>query len=273
MREIVQIEEIKKIQLDLMKAVHIFCQENKLTYYLWGGSLLGAIRHNGYIPWDDDIDIAMPRKDYEYFCSNFNIDTYKVVSCGRDDEYFLPYAKAYDSRTLKEEVVCYRGKKRYGIDVDIFPIDTVGSYENVEKTKAKRTKLIKKLIKSNYKFQKSTSALRTLVRAGRGILYTFERKLGLLNSNKIANELNKMATSFNGESKDQMSYADPWRKVPFYMPQDWVDNIILHKFEDTQFCIMEKYDQVLSAYFGDYMTLPPEEQRITHHNFKIFYKE
>ena len=80
MREMT-IEQLKTCQLEIMSEIHNFCDKNGLKYSLWGGSLIGAARHNGYIPWDDDMDICMLRKDYEFFINNFNSDKFGVANC------------------------------------------------------------------------------------------------------------------------------------------------------------------------------------------------
>ena len=101
MREI-KFEELKNLQLDILLSVHDFCMKNGIEYSLAAGTLIGAIRHKGYIPWDDDIDISMPRPDYDKFICTFNQPNnyYQVIAMSNDREYGFPFAKVHDTRTF-----------------------------------------------------------------------------------------------------------------------------------------------------------------------------
>ena len=266
-------EELKSIELELMKEIHSFCVKNNIKYYLWGGTLLGAIRHDGFIPWDDDIDIAMPREDYTRFVNSFDSEKYGVKSCEKDVRYPYTFAKAYDKSTIKMECMSYSQSDPIGVDVDIFPIDIVKNYENVEKTLKKRKTKLKKWQLSLYKFQKTSSVLKFIKRSVMSILASFGRGLGFLKTNKLANEISQLGEKIQGDCQDYMSYADSNLKKPYFMKNEWCKNLVPHKFEDCEFFVMENYHDVLSTYFGNYMTLPPEDKRATHHNFKAYYKE
>ena len=129
--KIITSEELKAIQLDLLQKTADFCKENGIRYYLCGGTLLGAIRHKGYIPWDDDIDISMPRPDYDRFISMFNKpeNDYQVIDMSNNKKYGLPFAKVHDTRTFVDEL--QYTKDQFGVYIDIFPIDGVGEDEQV----------------------------------------------------------------------------------------------------------------------------------------------
>lgn len=125
-KEITKIDELKFISYNILKFVADFCEINNIKYYLFAGTLLGAIRHEGFIPWDDDIDIAIPRDDYEKFIIEFdrnNDVNYKVLSIENSNKYYLPYAKVIDNRTLLFE----DGKESMpiGVFIDIFPLDSI----------------------------------------------------------------------------------------------------------------------------------------------------
>ncbi len=126
-------DELRTIQLDLLQKTAEFCENNGLRYFLCGGTLIGAIRHKGFIPWDDDIDIAMPRPDYERFLKTFNRaeNYYQVASLGVNPAYEYAFAKVYDNRTIFKELH-YRGTT-YGVHIDLFPADGVKDATQVRK--------------------------------------------------------------------------------------------------------------------------------------------
>lgn len=123
-------ENIKLHLKEMLFWFHSFCEENEIRYYALGGTLLGALRHKGFIPWDDDVDIGVPRPDYEKLISLMknNSERYVLESPNDNaDDFFYPYAKLYDTRTTAVEHNKYKTKR--GIFLDIFPIDGIGNAE------------------------------------------------------------------------------------------------------------------------------------------------
>ena len=122
----INIEEIRKLQISILLYVHEFCKKNNIRYSLSGGTLLGAVRHKGYIPWDDDIDIMMPRPDYERFVNEFNENRkdveYKVICSYNDSQFFQPFAKVVNTKTFLKETY-KRPVAQMGVYIDVFPID------------------------------------------------------------------------------------------------------------------------------------------------------
>ena len=256
-------DDIKKVGLELLQVVHDFCVKNNIRYSLGFGTLLGAIRHNGYIPWDDDIDLIMPREDYERFLETFNVKGYYVVDCKRDKKYYLPFAKVCDANTIKKEAIGEFIKNDYGFNIDIFPMDYVESLEKYRELKQKEEKLIQKrelatiIIKRGNIFKRIAKFF---------ICLFISRK-----SNKYANLINN---TFNRKCEKNYFCVNAifYRARDYVFDNDIFDNFVSHKFEDKEFLITSKYDHFLSVCYGHYMNFPPVNERETHHLFKAYYK-
>lgn len=261
------ITEIKKIELDLLKEIHKFCEENGIKYYLWGGTLLGAIRHGGFIPWDDDIDIIMTREDFKTFVENFDTETAGVFSCETNSLHPFPHAKVFDKNTIKQEAIWYEGDYCIGIDVDIFLLDNVEDVDTMMKSCEKRYKIIDKMDFAKMLYNAGTTWIKRILLN----VYLF---LLRPNANKLCRQLNAMAQRYaSGKTENVMLYADANIKKPLVMSRALFANRILHKFEEYEFYIPEGYHEILTKCYGDYMTPPPEDKRITHHSYNVYKKE
>lgn len=266
MVEVNSSSELKSILLDIMVAIHDFCEKNRLTYFLWGGTLLGAVRHHGFIPWDDDIDIAMPRKDYQYFIKYFDTDKYSVYSCETNKLYPYFFAKAYDKRTLKREPIYTENDFEIGINVDIFPLDKVPHQNKLKYLEYKRSLKLKEWNISILNFDPITSPKKAL------------RNLAVLimhhKSNKLSRYINFISQSGKNKQPDKiMLFADSNLNNPLIMDISWFNNKTLQSFEQYKFYIPIGYDPLLHLCYGDYMTPPPKEKQITHHNYVAFWRE
>ena len=133
------LQDIQSFSLEILKVVDKFCKENNITYFLAYGTLLGAVRHKGFIPWDDDIDILLPRPDYERLLKTFNVPGFKVFDAS-DPNMLLPYSRICDTtRTLvKTTSPWYKGTIQSGMWIDLFPLDAVSDDPEEFKTQYKR---------------------------------------------------------------------------------------------------------------------------------------
>lgn len=267
------IEEIKKKQLQILKYVHRFCCDNKIKYFLSGGTLLGSIRHKGYIPWDDDIDIMMLREDYEIFCSTFNeksnekkieLFTYKNIN-----NFQYPFCKVCDLNTILLENQDLDTSNLLGINIDVFPIDTYLAMKEAKNIYNRiswlRKIFIVKTIKVNWK---SRSIWKNLILCCGKIIFCFFNPLFLIK--KIDN------IAQNDKNIDECKFAGC--VVWGYGKQEILPKMIFSDtievdFEGYKFYAPKNYHEYLTALYGDYMKLPPIEKRITHHDFKAYYKD
>ena len=262
----VTLEDFKKIQLDILKSVAEFCTQNNIKYFLGFGTLLGAVRHKGFIPWDDDIDIIMPRPDYDKFVNSFNNNNpyYEVKAPELDPNYYSPFANVCDKRTILIEVDDMSGTK--GVKIDVFPFDSVpDQYEDYVKFRNEfaTLKKIMKLKRIPINSQKSR----------REKINLFLKKIRYFHSYAFyQKKLRKLATSIPyGKTTfvDNLVYTfnrdSRFEKSVF-------DSSVLLEFEGSLFNCPKDFDKVLSLQYGDYMKLPPEEQRVTHHGFWAYWK-
>jgi len=254
-------EELRSIQLDLLRKTADFCERNGIRYYLCGGTLIGAIRHQGYIPWDDDIDISMPRPDYDRFIRIFNQpdNYYQVIEMSINKTYSLPFAKVHDTRTIVDELKY--AKDQYGVYIDIFPIDGVGEDKQVFNILKWRKILHTK--KANY-FQRTTrkKIINTL---GKIILLPFS-------VHQILEKMDQEARKYPFGSTPRAGIIINPYGISEIMDIHIFDKAIPKRFEDRDYMVPEGYDAWLRSIYGDYMQLPPENERHNPHVSIAYWK-
>lgn len=273
MKEI-SVEESKKIELNILKDVASYCEKNNIRYYLAYGTLIGAIRHKGFIPWDDDIDIVMPRPDYEKFISEFSKKNeycnLKLVT-PYDENSIYTFSKVIDVNTVKIESGVRYTEEYLGIDIDVFPMDGQPDEE----------KQYKKYYQKKMRLYFTYSLLRTQNNVYSGykkVLHSFFcfliNKVLKLDKTKILKKIEKINKPYKYDSSIYVgATSSDVNSIKNRHKKNLFDEYIYADFEDCQFRIPKGYDEVLSDMFGDYMQLPPENERVTHHGNKVYIKE
>ena len=258
-------EEIRQIELDLLIDVANFCDSHGITYFLAYGTLLGAVRHQGFIPWDDDIDIEMPREDYERFLALYNKektnDDYLAVS-PYEKKARHTFGKVIDMSTLKcEASVRYENNQPLGVDIDIFPLDGL-SPDGKERKKLYRKR---KIVYQCYLF--------SIVDSSKGKLKTriVSWLCGLFGKDFFFKKAQKIKR-FDYYQSDLVSEQSNLYVYNKIFKREWFDKTIDLPFEGHMFKVPAGYDQVLTTDYGDYMTLPPESEQVTHHTCKMYKK-
>ncbi len=260
----INLDEMKRIELDMMKEIHAFCLAHNITYSLGYGTLLGAVRHTGFIPWDDDIDLIMPRPDYDRFIRSFASEHYKVVS-SLDPAYCYPYAKAYDARTYLQEDLRYTYPDM-GVFIDIFPVDGLPLDKKQQERFYKKQKFLYKLHMSmKYHISKEWSISKNLLLlVSRGVAIFFPVR-------KVVKALERNYLLFPYKmSPDVAVMVGEVKLVP--IARSSFEHPVLLKFEDTSLYAISEYDAYLAGLYGEYLKLPPVDQQASEHRYRVGWK-
>jgi lipopolysaccharide cholinephosphotransferase len=262
------LRKLQLAELDILKKFIKICEENHLCYYLCGGTLLGAIRHNGFIPWDDDIDIAMPREDYNRFC-----EIYKDKYHDTDDTFFIDLENFYDvpyllitnkSIQVSFNVIVSTAYKYAWID--IFPMDGFPKNKLLGAVHA-RSFLIKKALYMFSVFEDLPDQKYKWSFYKRVIVKVIDKlKIHKLfnDKKKYFNLVNKFLSKYSMYKTDKCCILWGAYKYNDIFPADWFGKGVPVKFEDITANVPCNYDAYLRQLFGDYMLLPPEDKQQGH---------
>lgn len=251
-------KKIWAVGLGILLELDRVCQENDLTYFLFCGSLLGAVRHKGFIPWDDDIDVGMPRKDYEKLLEIGNLfkPPFFLQTPYTDPGYYFSYAKLRDNNASTISYNLRYANFNQGAMVDIFPFDNC-VMEDVEDRRA----YIKERILDMSTYMRMTNPYPSEEDKRRIKTWSCRNPMTVFEElNKKAVEYNDIETSF--VTPTTFTLYDVLKSV--YFKEDFSD-VIRVDFEGFKFPIPIGYERILSTLYGDYMSFPPLAERGKHH--------
>lgn len=260
-------------ELEMVKLFKNICEENNLKYFASGGTLIGAVRHNGFIPWDDDIDLMMPRNDYEKFL--------KIAQLALPADFFLQYNETEKNYPNGHAQIRNNGTtclnncgytdlkkgKNCGIFIDIFPYDEVPDDEKQRKKYASKIRFLKKMCFFRI-YRKDFYGLKGVIKSIISTIYfafcSLEKTIAKFNS--LSARLDEKTNTVALISFMPGYEKNVWNKELF-------DKTVLHKFEDIEIAIPEKYDEVLRHEFGDYMQFPEDKSAGSMHGTCCFNTE
>lgn len=256
--------EVQEVELNILVEFDKFCKKNNLYYTLSGGTLLGAIRHKGFIPWDDDIDVMMPRPDFDRLLYGKDLDTsdlpdYLHIASWKDKSLPFPFIKVLDSRT-KTDVDFYNEKLNVNeIWIDVFPIDGNPDDDTELKNIFKKSLRLRKVL--NLKLAKSGEGKTAFKRFFKPFLIQLFKVVDIY---ALCEKIDRLSKTYDFDKCTKVG-GITWG----YGPQERIDKKAFLtgtgvEFENGTFNAPSNYHEYLTGLYKDYMQLPPEEKRVIH---------
>ena len=265
------LSEIQEIELKILLEFHSVCENNGFSYSLGGGTLLGAVRHNGFIPWDDDVDVMMPRPDYDRFleyCYN-NETPFQLISYESEKKYNDLFVKLFNPKTkIIDEVNCR--DYEIGVYIDVFPLEGLGNSEKEALRIFRKTSFDREVLNATaWKrfFRSKTHSI--LLEPVRLFFFIVSR---FANPKKLLERIDRENKRHSFEMAEYAGCVCGSYREREIMPAKTFREYSKLEFEGQLLFGISDYASYLTKHYGDYMQLPPEEKRQTHHTYKAYLK-
>lgn len=266
------LEEIQQNSYKILKKFDEICKKNNFTYYLAYGTLIGAVRHNGFIPWDDDIDVMMPREDYDKFTEYCHKNKEKIEPLQLFDPTNEKYPYMINRLSDSNYILDVENEEPYGIGlfIDIYPLDGISK---------KHTKVSYKELKAMFYSSLCFQATRKYFELGhtqgafrkifKKPIYIYSKFIG---KEKCMEKLEQIKEKCDYDKANYVGCIIWGYRIGDSIPKDYFGEPGYIKFEDRMFPIPKEADKILKKEYGDYMKLPKEKERIPHHDYKAYKK-
>lgn len=266
MREL-SLEELKIIELDILKMFHAFCEEHNIRYFLAYGTLLGAIRYKKFIPWDDDLDVLVPREDYDKLIKLFqDSDKYRLYAFERNQKFRFPFAKLCDMDTRLTELYYPDNGVELGVNIDIFPLDNWS--DNLDEAKEEARRINKNMNWLSMTKMSKPNTNNPIKFFYWSVIMIFVKLIGSkFFIRKIIKESDKISQKGSRYVGIKVWCLYGERGI---IPAEAFSDTIAIEFEGQKYPAPVGYDAYLRCLYGDYLPEPPVEKRKTHHSFKAY---
>lgn len=263
----IELEELQKIQADILEQFKYICEQHKLRYFLAAGTVLGAVRHHGFIPWDDDIDVFMLRDDYEQLLSIKNLDMpahYRLIHAKNVEHFGLPIALLVDERTYIEEPLLRPElvNRRCGVYIEIFPIDGLPNNKMKRKLHWLHCNFVRQMM--------YLCLFREFVPSHKhGLMVNFIGRILTVVGKRFGGyqyflrRLEKLVKRYKVKESELVAPI-VWECVIINIPRTYIDQVSNVEFEGKSYTTFTEPHGYLRMMYGDYMQLPPVEKRIGH---------
>ncbi|MEW4354707.1 LicD family protein [Streptococcus pneumoniae] len=268
------VKEIQELEFEILKYLKEVCEKNNLRYYLAYGTLIGAVRHKDIIPWDDDIDVMLPREDYKKLVQILTENPhpyYKIISVDTNSKFQVPLPKLVDTRTILIQDYDIVETVPLGLYVDLFLID--GGGDNFEESLLHYNEafnLYKKWKKSRLKlFPTGFSKVHGFLRWVKNIYFKVR---GSCHYMKMLEEHNSKYSFYHSKYVATLETGTSDANKCIWKYEDFGEGVLL-ELRGEVFNVPNNYAKILESEYGNYMELPPEEKRQSHHSYHLKWNE